>query len=418
MMTRLINLVLFALFLTLPIGASASDKVVLRVSAFPAIDKIIADALPTFYERFPNVEVKITSRSYGDHHTALTTALAASSNLPDLVAVEQGYLGRFARGKGLTNLSEQPFSANEFKDLFVSYTFQQAQGLKGQLMGIPTDIGPGSLFYRHDIFDASGVSIDQAISSWSAFVDAGITIKKTTGSYLLAHARDLKDIVIRSNIPPGEGIYFDDQGNSLVQSPRFVRAFELALKAREAGIDAKIGAWSNEWAEGFRRGELATQMMGAWLGGHLQNWLAPNTSGKWRVSHLPNGAYASWGGTFYAIPDKATHKELAFELIKHLTLQKEQQSRAFQEQDAFPALLAAHDADFFTKKLPFFGNQAPRILWRDIAAQIPYIPVDQYDPIAEEIVNVALDDVLNGGVSVSQALAQAHRLIKRRARRR
>ena len=74
--------------------------------------------------------------------------------------------------------------------------------------------------------------------------------------------------------------------------------------------------------------------------------------------------------------------------------------------------------NFSQKKLPFFGNQAPRILWRDIAAQIPYIPVDQYDPIAEEIVNVALDDVLNGGVSVSQALAQAHRLIKRRARRR
>lgn len=46
----------------------------------------------------------------------------------------------------------------------------------------------------------------------------------------MAHARDVKDIVIRSNINPGEGLYIDAKGRVLVDSPRFVRAFELAKK--------------------------------------------------------------------------------------------------------------------------------------------------------------------------------------------
>lgn len=66
--------------------------------------------------------------------------------------------------------------------------------------------------------------------SWDAYVAAGTKIKAATGAYLVAHARDVKDIVIRSNINPGEGLYIDAKGRVLVDSPRFVRAFELAKK--------------------------------------------------------------------------------------------------------------------------------------------------------------------------------------------
>ena len=44
----------------------------------------------------------------------------------------------------------------------------------------------------------------------------------------LAGASDLADIYIRANLKDGEGIYFGDKGQVLVDSPRFVKAFELA----------------------------------------------------------------------------------------------------------------------------------------------------------------------------------------------
>ena len=55
-------------------------------------------------------------------------------------------------------------------------------------------------------------------------------------------------------------------------------------------------------------------MMGAWLGGHLASWLAPDTKGQWRSAQLPAGAFASWGGSFYAIP-KAANKAMAWEFV-------------------------------------------------------------------------------------------------------
>ncbi len=100
---------------------------------------------------------------------------------------------------------------------------------------------------------------------------------------------------------PGEGLYFDDASRVLVTSPRFVRAFELARQVRQHKLDAKVSAWSNEWAEGFKRGTIATQMSGAWMAAHLNNWIAPDTKGLWRAAQLPGGAYAAYGGSFFAI---------------------------------------------------------------------------------------------------------------------
>jgi multiple sugar transport system substrate-binding protein len=45
----------------------------------------------------------------------------------------------------------------------------------------------------------------------------------------------------------------------LVDTPRFVRAFELARRCAANKLDARVSTWSNEWAEGFKRGTLATQ---------------------------------------------------------------------------------------------------------------------------------------------------------------
>ena len=47
----------------------------------------------------------------------------------------------------------------------------------------------------------------------------------------------------------------------------------LLWAMRQLKLDARVNAWSNEWAEGFKRGTIATQMTGAWLAGHMNNWL-------------------------------------------------------------------------------------------------------------------------------------------------
>jgi multiple sugar transport system substrate-binding protein len=402
---------------SLTLLASASAQQTLTVAAFPAVDEIAKSAIPMWKKKHPDVEIKVVSRAFADHHTAMTTALSTSSNLPDVMVVEYGYVARFAEGGGLEDLGAAPYSIKAQQARFVPYAFRQGTTNAGAVVAVPSDIGPGTLLYREDLLKKAGVKEADLAQSWDSFVAAGVKIKASTGAYLVAHARDLKDIVIRSDIKPGEGLYIDNKGHVLVDSPRFVRAFELARKVREQKLDGKIGAWSNEWSEGFKRGTIATQLSGAWLAGHLNNWLAPDTKGLWRVAQLPEKAYGSWGGSFYTIPKATKNKALAWEFIQMMTLSPEMQLSAFKSQDAFPALIDVHKDAFFDQPIEFLGGQKARLLWRDAANKITAVDVHKLDPIAEEIVNTEMDKVLDQGKDIKTALADAKALLERRVAR-
>lgn len=398
-------------------GAWGKDH--LTVTAYPAVDEIVRSAVPAWNKLHPDVAIVVVSRQFSDHHTAMTTALSTSFYLPDVMALEVGYVGRFAQGGGLEDLSKQPYNIGRFKARYAPYAYQQATRRSGAVVAVPTDIGPGTLLYRKDVLDKAGVSEAELTSSWDSYVNAGAKIKSTTGAYLMAHARDIKDILIRTDIKPGEGLYFDNLSNVLVTSPRFVRAFELARKVRQQKLDARVLAWSSEWSEGFKRGTIATQMTGAWLAGHLNNWLAPSTRGLWRAAQLPEKSYAAYGGTFYAIARgaPADHKLLAWEFIQLMTLNRDVQLSAFKTQDAFPALLETYDDAFFDQPIAFLGGQKARTGWRDAVSNITAVSVHKQDAFADEVINTELDKVLNQGKDIPTALADAQRLLMKRALR-
>ncbi|KQV95211.1 extracellular solute-binding protein [Rhizobacter sp. Root1221] len=398
------------------VGAQA-ETTVLTVASFKDLDRSVLAAIPLYKKVRPDVEIKLVSLGYGDHHNAMTTALATGANLPDVMGIEIGFVAKMAEGGGVEDLSKPPYDAGALRPKFFPFASAQATSRGGIFAAVPADIGPGALFYRKDLMDKAGITEAQLTKSWDSYIDAGKTLKAKTGAYLVPNAATIKDIILRSGLKNGEGIYFDDKGKVLVDSPRFVRAFETAKLARAAGIDAKVGAWSNEWSEGFKRGTVASEMMGAWLAGHLKNWIAPETAGQWRAAGLPGGVSASWGGSFYAIPKGAKNKPAAWDFIKFMTTNKEVQLAAFRELDAFPALIDATNDAFVDQPMPFLGGQAARKQWKVAASAIPATAVDRYDPIAAEVVAAEFDKVLEQDKAVPQALADAKKAIERRVRR-
>lgn len=406
-------------------GAWASSSVAaggqqsLTVAAYPAVDKIVEAALPAWRQLYPGVEIKLVSRQFVDHHTAMTTALSTRFHLPDVMALEVGYVGRFAQGGGLEDLAQPPYDIRRFAADYVPYALQQATNAAGRIVAAPSDIGPGTLLVRTDLMARAGLSEADLTRSWESYVQAGLRLKQATGAYLLAHARDIKDIAIRIGVLPGEGLYFGRDSSVLVNSARFARAFELARQVRLNRLDAKVGAWSSDWSEGFKRGTLATQLSGAWLAGHLANWLAPDTRGRWRALPLPENTQVAFGGTFFAMPRgaPAENKSLAWALIQLLTLNRAQQLAAFKAQDAFPALVSTFDDPFFDQPIDFLGGQPARKLWRDTARQIQAVTVHKQDAFAGEVIDTELDKVLDQGKPVATALADAARLLEKRAKR-
>jgi multiple sugar transport system substrate-binding protein len=403
--------------LPLPSPVRAAPRRTLSVAAYPLVDEIVRAALPQWRTMQPEVDVEVVTRQYADHHTAMTTALSTSVYLPDVMTLESSYVGRFAQGGGLDDLTRPPYDVARFRERWVAFAYDQAVNKRGAVVAVPTDIGPGTLLYRHDLLARAGLSEADLTPSWEAYVDAGIKLKAATGAYLISNAQTLKDIVIRSGLQPGQGLYFDSDSRVLVSSPRFVRAFELARKLRRNKLDARVTAWSNEWAEGFRRSTLATELSGAWMVGQMANWVAPTTRGMWRAAQLPQGTFVSYGGSYYALPRRAdpANKALAWQLVQLLTLDRQRQFAAFKSQDAFPALLETFDDPFFEQQLPFLGGQPARLLWRDAARRITATQVHKQNNFAEEVINTELDNVLEHGKDIALALSDAQRLLERRA---
>ncbi len=399
--------------------AHASEHRTLTVAAFPLVDEIARAALPAWQRLHPDVELKILSRQYSDHHTAMTTALSTAVALPDVMALESSFVGRFAQGGGLEDLRQRAYGVERFRARLVPFAYDQAVARSGAMVAMPADIGPGTMLYRQDILAKAGVAEAELTGTWERYVAAGARIKAATGAYLIAHVQEIKDIIIRGGLKPGEGLYFDTDSRVLVNSPRFERAFEVALLARRQGLDARVQAWSNDWAEGFKRGRLATELSGAWLVGQLNNFIAPSTSGLWRAAPLPEGGTAAYGGAFYAMPRRIApeRKALAWDFMQLMTLDPQRQLQAFKDFDAFPSLLATHDDAFFDQPMPFLGGQRARQLWRDAARRITALPVHKQNQFAEEVVQTELDKVLTRNKPIRTALADAERLLQRRALR-
>ncbi|WP_026972094.1 extracellular solute-binding protein [Aliagarivorans marinus] len=403
--------------LALGAGSAAAETVTLKVASFPSFDLAVQSAIPLYKEINPNVEIELVSLAFMDHHNAMTTALSTGANLPDVMAIEVGFVGRFAQSGGLEDLRKAPYNSGEFEDKMIGFSVALGQSPDGGLMAFPADIGPGSMFYRKDIMDSAGVSADDLTRSWDSFLEAGAKVKEATGNYMVTNATAVAGILIRTGLKDGEGIYFDKDGNVTVNNDRFKEAFRLAKKTRELGIDAQVGAWSSEWTEGLRRGTIATEMMGGWLGGHLATWIAPESDGAWRASQLPGGSFASWGGSFYAIPSDSAKKAEAWEFIKFMALNEEMQIAAFRDLDAFPALVEAQEDDFVNQPVAYLGGQKARQIYKESADNIAGLAVHRNDPIAEQIINDALEAVLERDADIDEELAKAEKAIQRRTRR-
>ena len=235
--------------LALAIGAAQAQQV-LTVAAFPAVDEIVRAAVPAWKKLHPTVDVKVVSRQFSDHHTAMTTALSTSVYLPDVMALEVGYVGRFAQGGGLEDLSQAPYHIKQFQTAFVPYAFQQATNRKGAVVAVPTDIGPGTLLYRADVLAKAGVGEAELTASWDSYVASGAKIKAATGAYLMAHARDMKDMRHPHRHPARRGAVL----RPAVERARHLAAFRARLRAGAPGAPAKARRPGRDLVERVVRG--------------------------------------------------------------------------------------------------------------------------------------------------------------------
>lgn len=353
-------------------------------------------------DKIPAIQINTRHR----YHQRLATQLATGEGAGGVVAVDARFVGAFVNARRFENLSDPAYDAAALAGGRADQAWQQGQDAKGNQYAIPVNIGPRVMYYRRDVLASIGAEIDDVVGSWETYIDYGRALKDQ-GIYLVGDAADVADVIINATIQDGEGLYFDAEGHSLLTSVRFVAAFQTARIIREEGLDGQIRAWSTEWYDAFAQGTVATQVSGAWLLGHLQSWMPLESGDLLGASHFPNGVQGAWGDSFLAIPKEADDKQAAWGFIKYLLDSEETTLSGLKTNGACTVVKGALDSVNVEAEMTPAESQyarGPVVEVVQIAAAAG--PMDR-DLIAKDIVDAALDDVLNNGKGIMTALAEA-----------
>jgi cellobiose transport system substrate-binding protein len=325
------------------------------------------------YQRLhPNVTIKERQAEFNVHHKNLVSHLATNAGAADIEAIEVGFMGTFAaQPQKFHNLLD--YGASSRQGDYLDWKWQQGLSKDGKsLIGLGTDVGGLAMCYRNDLFGQAGLptkrdEVSKLWPSWEAYIETGkrFTAAGIKGSKFV----DSPGEVFRAIVAQAPVGVYDDQDNIVVGSnPDVRKAWDLSMAMIEAGLSAKIAAFSPEWNTGFQKGSFATVICPAWMTAYIQDQ-AKNASGKWDIAAVPGGAGNS-GGSHLTVPKQSKNAKEAAELVTWLTA-PEQQRKVFEATGNFPSIPALYDdpkVQSFTK--PFFNNAPVGKIYSDAAKAV------------------------------------------------
>lgn len=347
--------------------ASSDNPVTLTVTTFNTMG--FDDLYKQYESEHPGITINATNIDTGGN--ALTdwkTKQAAGAGLPDVQAVEEGWLGQvMAVSDSFTDLGE--YGAADIKDRWIPWKMDQATDAEGRVIGFGTDIGPVGLCYNKDLFEKAGLPSDRTEvaellggenSTWADYFETGKKYQKATGKAWYDQSGFVWNSMV-NQLP--EGYYKADgslniEGNTALSE----RWGELADGAA-AGLSSAQTQW--DWGKGqaFLDGSFATMVCPGWLLGNLKGGIeAAGGDGDsgWDFADVFPGGPTNWGGTFLTVPTTSKHPAEAAELAKWLTSAKSQVA-AFQSAGTFPSVLEAQTDPGVTgsNEMSEFLNDAP-----------------------------------------------------------
>jgi cellobiose transport system substrate-binding protein len=299
-------------------ASARSHDVTLNVSLFG--DFGYHDLYKQYEAAHPGVTIKEAIQSYPDHHSQLAQHLATGAGAADVEAIEVGFIPIYtAQAQNFVDLRQ--YGADSIKSRWLPWKYQQAVGKGGAVVGLGTDVGSLAICYRKDLFAKAGLPTNRAAVSklwptWQAYINAGkrYQAKAPKGTFFFDSGSNVYNAMAGQLNP----LYYDASGKVIVATnPGVKAAYNLAISGWQAGEDAGLAAFSNDWNTGYKTGKFATVTCPAWMMGYIQGQ-APATKGKWDIAATP-GTGGNWGGSFLAVPKQSPNQDQAADLAKFLT---------------------------------------------------------------------------------------------------
>lgn len=336
-----------------------------------------------FEKAYPKVKVKLVNAGTGNtEYTKLQNAVKAGSGAPDVAQVEYYAMPQFQLTKSLADLSGYGFDSLKSKFSAGAWT---AVTSGSKIYGLPQDQGPMAMFYNKAVFDKYGITVPK---TWTEYVAAAKKLHAANPKeYITSDSGDAG--FTTSMIWQAGGHPFSNSGSKVtinLQDAGTKKWTSTWNQLVEGQLLSKTQGFTQDWYKQLGNGEIATQLIGAWMPGVLEGSAQP-AAGNWRVAPMPTygaGApvTAANGGSAEAVLSQSKSKDLAAGFLRWLN-SAPASIAIFKQQGGFPSTTADLSAPAFTESKPaYFGGQAiNKVLAAASTAVAPgwsYLPFQVY----------------------------------------
>lgn len=287
--------------------------------------EVVAELLPPFYARHPELKVRVQQMPVTAAHEKLLTAYAGGS-LPDLCQLGNTWLPEFAALDALEPLDARVASSSVvqrddyFAGILDTNLMPGAQGPR--LFGLPWYADTRLLFYRTDLLRAAGFA--RAPQSWAEWVDTMRAIRRRGGArgYGALLPLNEPEPLLAMALQQGE-LLADDDTRGAFSGPAFRRALDFyAGLFHDDLVPAMTNTQiSNVWDE-FTRGLFTFYITGPWNVGEFRRRLPASMQGNWATAPLPGpdgpGVSTAGGASLVMFRNSPRH-ESAWKLIEFLS---------------------------------------------------------------------------------------------------
>ena len=290
--------------------------------------EVVAELLPAFHARYPNVQVRVQQLPWTAAHEKLLTAYAGDA-LPDLCQLGNTWLPEFSALDALEPLDGRIKAAGIPRDDYfagiLDTNLMPAPGGGTRLLGLPWYVDTRLIFYRSDLLRAAGYA--HAPTTWAEWRVAMQAIKQRGGGptdrqYGALLPLNEPDPLFAFALQQGALLRDDDTRGAFSQPP-FRRALDFYAGIFHDGLAPLMTNTqvSNVWDE-FARGLFAFYVTGPWNIGEFRRRLPPERQNDWAAAPLPGpdgpGVSAA-GGSSLVMFKASPRKDAAWQLIAFLS---------------------------------------------------------------------------------------------------
>lgn len=368
------------------------------------------------YQReHPNFSLEILERNSQEimEKLATTTTSGTMEELPDIMLFDDSIVKQqlMSYPEAFADLTDLGFNYDEFSASKVAYSV-----VDGRNYGIPFDSGTALAFYRTDILEEAGYTIDDFTDiTWDEFIEKGKVVLEKTGHPLLNGLSAYNQVTIML-ASTGSG-YFDEAGNlNIVDNEAIREIIRVYTEMVEKGVYEEETGW-DMYLGNINNGTVAGAMNGCWMMASIQ--AAADQSGLWAVTNLPqlnNVAnathYSSQGGSTWVISSNCAYPQEAVDFFGSTFGGSTELYDSILSTGAIATWLPAANSEKYEEPIEFFSNQAVFSLTTQYSAGVPIGITNAYDAYANNAIVNAITNILYSGGTIDDELEAAEEMVR------